>query len=154
LFFDRFLLSSVFLPKWDAPDCISIFSFFYQQAQSKNLACYYWNLGYKQLQNVSSTGSKFYLTKSDLDLGDGDILSWLLDADLEQPAIYLFDDLCNFDEIDRIKARHRESQIQNILHKFSCSRVPSYLILLGDYVQFSSKLSARVPTLKYPLSAQ
>jgi predicted AAA+ superfamily ATPase len=70
---------------------------------------------------------------------------------LSSPAIYLLEDLCNFDEIGQLEQRRRESQIRNLLHKFARAEQPSYLILLGEYIQFSSKIAAEVPVLKYTL---
>jgi predicted AAA+ superfamily ATPase len=134
----------------------NIFSFFCHRSQEKQIPCYYWNSGYKRLQliqfNFDKPDRTFQLVNSNFIPDSEDILDFLLEkVSLGSPAIYILDDLCNFDEINLQQQRHRQSQIQNILHKFSLAEQSSYLILLGEYIQFSSKLLAEVPVLKYPL---
>jgi AAA+ superfamily predicted ATPase len=128
-----------------------LLNFFYQQAQGKHMDCYYWNLGYSQLQKLEEKNESICLSKTLLNIENKNVLQYLLETELNEPALYIIDDLCNFDEIDKETVRYRESQIQNLLDKFSNANVPSYLILLGEYVKFTNKLSAKAPVIRYSL---
>ncbi len=59
------------------------------------------------------------------------------------------DDLVNFSELSFPQKCQRESQIQNLFWRVNSTN--QYLIFLGNYLQFSEKLRANVPVLKYPL---
>ena len=126
-----------------------IFTFFSQQAEERGISCYYWNLGYESFQSLQLIAGKSQLSATDLIVQNSDALRLLLNS--EKSGIFLLDDLVNFAEIEPVEQRRRESQIQNILFRFRSASQPCYLILLGDYIQFSDKLSALVPILKYPL---
>jgi hypothetical protein len=135
----------------EAIDRDFLLNFFFQQAKQRNINCYYWNLGYSQLQELEENDRSICFKKSNLNLEDKSVLQYLLETNLDRPALYVLDDLCNFDEIDKETIRYREAQIQNLLHKFSHASAPSYLILLGEYVKFTNKLSALVPVIRCPL---
>lgn len=131
-----------------------LLNFFLWQAQERELVCYYWNLGYSQLRKLEEANESITLVeavKTNSSLDNKNVLQYLLETELNEPAIYILDDICNFDEIDKETIRYREAQIQNLLDKFINARVPIYLILLGEYVKFTHKLSALVPVMRYSL---
>ena len=108
---------------------------------------YYWNLGYRQFQQVSSEGDKYRLLTTDKRVDNNSILNWFDNNDC--PGIFILDDLVNFFELSVRQKCQRESQIQNLFWRVNSTN--QYLIFLGNYLQFSEKLRANVPVLKYPL---
>jgi hypothetical protein len=127
-----------------------IFEFFLSSAQQREISCYYWNLGYDSFQQIRENPSENYqLCNTELILPNRDVLQFLLSQN--NPGIFLIDDWVNFEEINPLERRRRESQIQNLIERLRIAEATCYVILLGTFIQFSEKLSAEVPVLKYPL---
>ena len=124
-----------------------IFRFFGSVSLNWSMPIYYWNLGYRQFQQVSSEGGKYRLLTTDKRVDNNSILNWFDNNDC--PGIFILDDLVNFLELSFPQKCQRESQIQNLFWRVNSTN--QYLIFLGNYLQFSEKLRANVPVLKYPL---
>jgi SpoVK/Ycf46/Vps4 family AAA+-type ATPase len=59
--------------------------------------------------------------------------------------------LCNFEELKPEVVREREALIANLNRKYAISGSSVYIVLLGEYLQFSSRLAASIPTFNVPL---
>jgi hypothetical protein len=107
-------------------------------------------LGYDSFQEIRETLSEDYqLCNTELIPPNRDVLQFLLERN--PSGIFLIDDLVNFEEINPLERRQRESQIQNLIERLRIAEVTCYIVLLGTFIQFSEKLSAEVPVLKYSL---
>jgi hypothetical protein len=77
-----------------------------------------------------------------------------LQSDRIPSGIYLLDDLGNFEELNPQIIREREALIANLNRKYALDDRAVYIVLLGEYLQFGSRLAARIPTFKIPLPAR
>ena len=128
-----------------------VFDYFYKQAQKRNVALYYWNLGYLAIQKVVSKNKQIYsFSSTELIPPNSDVLQCLLAS--KNNGIFLVDDIANFKAASPHHQLRVESQIQNIIdeYKLSQSGCERTLVLLAEEFNFSNKLR-EVPILKYPL---
>ncbi|NEO99555.1 MAG: AAA family ATPase [Symploca sp. SIO2E9] len=126
-------------------DLIQIFSAFKQQAREQDLPLYYWNLGYSTIQKVELSQGKCRLYSTNLAV-DSDVLEFLLASN--EPGIFLLDDLLNLDDANPVLQQRHEAQLSNTFFQSQWSDVQQYWVLMGDYIQLSSKLQPLIPTLK------
>jgi|GEM_PF-534124 len=147
------ILSSVEINSLDLDFLFELFDKFKARFE---VPLFYWNLGYEQIQKI--------LINKELECieaipslsfensgGSNSILKFLLTSDKVQPGVYLLDDLCNFDGETLDIRRERESLICNIERRFLHSSNFVRIVLLGEYIQFSARLQARITSFKYPL---
>ena len=143
-------------------DLDTLFQYFARFAKELNIPLYYWNLGYEKLQKVELLEQKITKLTPELEISRRSepnfILKFLLQSDSIPSGIYLLDDLCNFEELEPKIIREREALIANINRKYATSDCEAsrrhrfiYIVLLGEYLQFGSRLSASIPTFKMPL---
>ncbi len=132
-----------------------LFGYFDKFAKSLKIPLYYWNLGYESWQKVEIKEHQKAELTSDIKINGtvepNFLLKFLLQSDEIPSGIYLLDDLCNFEELDVQIIREREALIANLERKYEIADSSVYLVLLGEYLQFSSRLAARIPRFKIPL---
>ncbi len=141
-----------------------LFGYFDKFAKSLNIPLYYWNLGYESWQKIEMNEYQKAELTSDIKINGtvepNFLLKFLLRSDEIPSGIYLLDDLCNFEELDVQIIREREALIANLERKYTITQCLAsseisdssvYLVLLGEYLQFSSRLAARIPRFKLPL---
>ncbi len=136
-------------------DVDTLFQYFDKFAKELNIPLYYWNLGYEKLQKVELLERKIAKLTPDIEINrmlePNFILKFLLQSDGIPSGIYLLDDLCNFEELEPEIIREREALITNINRKYASEDPSVYIVLLGEYLQFGSRLAATIPTFKMPL---
>ena len=137
-------------------DIDTLFQYFDKFAWNLNIPLYYWNLGYEKLQKVKLLEDKTATLTPALEINrevePNFLLKFLLQSDSIPSGIYLLDDLCNFEELEPEVIREREALITNLYRKYRSSDRSIYIVLLGEYLQFGSRLADRIPTYKIPLS--
>ena len=136
-------------------DIDTLFQYFKKFAGDLNIPLYYWNLGYEKLQKVElledKTATLIPAIEINREVEPNFLLKFLLQSDSIPSGIYLLDDLCNFEELEPEIIREREALITNLHRKYGSSDRSIYIVLLGEYLQFGSRLAARIPTFKIPL---
>ncbi len=132
-----------------------LFGYFGGFGSNLKVPVYYWNLGYESLQKISINNCQKVKLIPDIKINrtvePNFLLKFLLQSDEIPSGIYLLDDLCNFEELDVQVIREREALIANLERKYTMADSSVYLVLLGEYLQFSSRLAARIPRFKLPL---
>ncbi len=132
-----------------------LLGYFGEFGRNLKVPVYYWNLGYESWQKVEIKGHQKAELTSDIKINGivepNFLLKFLLQSDEIPSGIYLLDDLCNFEELDVQVIREREALIANLERKYAMADSSVYLVLLGEYLQFSSRLAARIPRFKIPL---
>ena len=136
-------------------DIDTLFQYFDKFAWELNIPLYYWNLGYEKLQKVELLEDKITKLTPALEINrevePNFVLKFILQSEQIPPGIYLLDDLCNFEELEPEVIREREALITNLHRKYGSGDRSIYIVLLGEYLQFGSRLAARIPTFKIPL---
>ncbi|MDJ0691491.1 MAG: ATP-binding protein [Xenococcaceae cyanobacterium MO_188.B32] len=136
-------------------DIDTLFQYFENFAWELNIPLYYWNLGYEKLQKVELLEDKTAKLTPSLEINrevePNFLLKFILQSEQIPPGIYLLDDLCNFEELEPEVIREREALITNLHRKYGSGDRSIYIVLLGEYLQFGSRLAARIPTFKIPL---
>ena len=136
-------------------DIDTLFQYFDNFAGDLNIPLYYWNLGYEKLQKVElledKTATLIPALEINREIEPNFLLKFLLQSDSIPSGIYLLDDLCNFEELEPEVIREREALITNLHRKYGSGDRSIYIVLLGEYLQFGSRLAARIPTFKIPL---
>lgn len=133
----------------------TLFGYFNKFAKSLEIPAYYWNLGYEGFQKINIDEQKNIKLISDFQIDRTTeanyILRFLLSSDRLTEGIYILDDLCNFEELKPEVVREREALIGNLNRKYANAGSSVYIVLLGEYLQFSSRLAASIPTFDIPL---
>ena len=136
-------------------DVNTLFRYFAEFSTSLKIPVYYWNSGYKSLQTMEIDRQENIKLTSGLEVNKTTetnyILKYLLQSDSVPKGIYLLDDLCNFEELKPEIIREREALIANLNRQYALADRSVYIVLLGEYLQFSSRLTACIPTFKMPL---
>ncbi len=136
-------------------DVNTLFRYFAEFSTSLKIPVYYWNYGYESLQIMEIDRKENIKLTSGLEVNKtmetNYILKYLLQSDSVPKGIYLLDDLCNFEELKPEIIREREALIVNLNRQYAIADRSVYIVLLGEYLQFSSRLAACIPTFKIPL---
>ncbi|MEM7761720.1 MAG: AAA family ATPase [Cyanobacteria bacterium P01_A01_bin.40] len=150
--------SGVTAVKLNPVDNDTLFRYFNEFANSSKIPAYYWNLGYECFQKINIDEQKniIKLTSNleieiDKTAETNYILKFLLRFDRLTEGIYILDDLCNFEELKPVVVREREVLIANLNRKYAIAGSSVYIVLLGEYLQFSSRLAASIPIFNVPL---
>ncbi|MDJ0589564.1 MAG: AAA family ATPase [Pleurocapsa sp. MO_226.B13] len=133
-----------------------MFSYFGRFAKSLKIPAYYWNLGYECFQKINIEDEKNIIKltsdfKIERTTEANYILRFLLRSDRLSKGIYILDDLCNFEELKPEIVRETEALVANLNRKYANAGSSIYIVLLGEYLQFSSRLAASIPTFDIPL---
>ncbi|MBE9046964.1 ATP-binding protein [Pleurocapsales cyanobacterium LEGE 10410] len=132
-----------------------LFRHFARFDNKSNVPVFYCNSGYENLQKVEIDRQENIKLSSILETKKtaeaNYILKFLLQSDNVAEGIYLLDDLCDYEELPVEIIREREALIANLNRKYALSNRSVYIVLLGEYLQFGSRLAAQIPILKIPL---
>ena len=132
-----------------------LFRHFARFDNKSNIPVFYCNSGYENLQKVEIDRQENIKLSSILETKKtaeaNYILKFLLQSDNVAEGIYLLDDLCDYEELPVDIIREREALIANLNRKYALSNRSVYIVLLGEYLQFGSRLAAQIPILKIPL---
>ncbi|GFE69049.1 ATPase [Chroococcus sp. FPU101] len=120
-----------------------VFRSFWQQAQLFQTSCYYYNKGYKHIQQLYCEESfyRFVPTGQAFDPASREQFS---------SGLYLIDDFANFKDLDPVEQGYREAVLQNLLDLISLQD-HVFIILLSSYFSFSQRISAEIPILELSL---
>ncbi len=132
-----------------------LFRHFARFDNKSNVPVFYCNSGYENIQKVEIDRQENIKLSSILETKKtaeaNYILKFLLQSDNVAEGIYLLDDLCDYEELPVEIIREREALIANLNRKYALSNRSVYIVLLGEYLQFGSRLAAQIPILKIPL---
>ena len=147
--------SGVTAVKLNPIDNDTLFCYFNEFAKSLGISAYYWNLGYECFQKINIDERKNIKLTSHIEIDRAAevnyILKFLLRSERLTKGIYILDDLCNFEELKPEVVREREALIANLNRKYAIAGSSVYIVLLGEYLQFSSRLAASIPIFNVPL---
>ncbi|HHP7231107.1 MAG TPA: ATP-binding protein [Xenococcaceae cyanobacterium] len=147
--------SGVTAVKLNPVDNDTLFCYFNEFAKSLEISAYYWNLGYECFQKINIDERKNIKLTSHIEIDRAAevnyILKFLLRSDRLTKGIYILDDLCNFEELKPEVVRERQALIANLNRKYAIAGSSVYIVLLGEYLQFSSRLATSIPIFNVPL---
>ena len=114
--------------------------------QVEGLPVYYWNPGYRSLQQVNYSNGKCTLTPADVIQASGDILQVLLES--ADAGIYLLEGVLDFDVAQGQLSAARSFQLSNAFYRGIDNQ---YWVLLDSYIELPRDLQPLVSTFSKPL---
>jgi len=131
-------------------DRMEVLAQFCTWGEERELPVYYWNPGYKGLQQVVRSPIKGQVVLQPTELGgSGDILASLLDS--HQDGIFLLEGVLDFDSQSGELSQSRLFQLSNAFYQLRYSSSQRFLVLLGDYMEMPPQLQPLIPVLSKPL---
>ena len=127
-------------------DRIEVLTQFCTWGEVEELPVYYWNPGYRSLQQVSYSNGRCTLQPTDVTAGLHDILPTLSESN--KAGIYLLEGVLDFDVEKGQLSSVRSHELTNA---FYCAVERQYWVLLDGYIEIPTELQPLIPLFSKPL---
>lgn len=128
-------------------DRIRVLSQFYSWGEERRMPVYFWNPGYRNLQQVMNIGGKCILEDTDIK-PDRDALPLLLEKG--KTGIYILEGVLDSDEFGQLSKR-RSFQLTNAYYQSNWATTHQHWVLLDTFVQLPIDLQPLIPVLSNPM---
>lgn len=128
-------------------DLTRILSQFYSWGQERGMPVYFWNPGFRAMQQVVEIGGKCIWQNTE-NVPDKDVLQFLLEKG--ETGLYILGGLLDVDEIGSVSERLAFG-LTNAYYQSKWATVRQYWVLLGSFVVLPTQLQPLIPVLSCPL---